>query len=137
MLRANADVTIYNKYLDPATKSDKYRRVVIYGVHWFGAEASNRVNTGRNAEDKAYISIPFSSSPGEQYVSPREYRDLEDKTGYFTIAPEDRIVKGAIDFEITGRVSELDKAYDAYTITAVECRDYGSSHLNHWAVTAK
>lgn len=136
-MMTNTSITVYNKYLDPVTRLDKYQRIFIQDVHWSGVDTAKRVQTGRNEEDKAYIVIPFTSVSGLQFVSPMEFQKLEDKAGYFTLAPEDRIVKGEIDFEITDRISELDKNYDSLVITAVDTRDYGSPHLKHWAVTAK
>lgn len=136
-MMTNTSITVYNKYLDPVAKLDKYQRVVIHDVHWSGVDTAKRVQTGRNEEDKAYIVIPFTSVSGLQFVSPLEFQKLEDKTGYFTLAPEDRIVKGDVPLEITGKVSDLDKAYEAMIVTAVDTRDYGSEHMKHWAVTAK
>jgi len=136
-MQTNADITIYNKYLDPVTQTDKYQRTVIKDVFWRSLEASIRVQTGYNAEDNAYIVIPLQVDREASYVTPKVFQSLEDKIGVFTLAPEDRIVKGEILLEITGRISDLDKAYEAYKITGVDTRDYGSRHLQHWAVTAK
>jgi len=135
-MMTNTSITVYNKYLDPVLKLDKYQRVVIQDVHWSGVDTAKRVQTGRNAEDKAYVVIPFTSTSELQFVPSIDFQRLQDKTGYFTLAPEDRIVKGEIEFE-TDRISELDKNYDSLVITAVDTRDYGSAHMKHWAVTAK
>lgn len=136
-MQTNADITIYNKYLDPLTMSSKYQRTVIRGVFWRSLEASIRVQTGHNTDDNAYIVIPLQVEREASYVTPKVFQDLEDRTGVFTLAPEDKIVKGEILLEITGRISDLDKAYEAYEITGVDTRNYGSRHLQHWAVTAK
>lgn len=133
----NTDITVYNKYLDPVTLTDKYRRIVINNVQWFVTETAKRVDTGRNADDKAYVIIPFTSALDEVFLTPYEYSNIEDRSGFFTLAPEDRIVRGIIDFEVTGRISDLDRAYEAYTITALDTRDFGNDHMKHWAVTAK
>jgi hypothetical protein len=133
----NTDITVYNKYTDPVTLTDKYRRTVIHNVQWFVTETAKRVDTGRNADDKAYVIIPFSSAQEDVFLTPFEYNSIEDKSGFFTLAPSDRIVRGIIDYEVTGRISELEKAYDTYTITALDTRDFGNDHMKHWAVTAK
>lgn len=136
-MMTNASITVYNRYLDPATRSDAYKRHVIHDVFFTGLEAAIRSQAGANKDDKVFISIPFSSVNPDECLEPIEYKKRVDKDGYFTLSPGDRVVKGEIDLEITGSVSELDKNYEAYTITSVSTRDYGSPHMRHWAVTAK
>lgn len=138
-MQTNSDITIYNKYLDPMTRNEGYNRTVIRDVFWTDIEASVRAQAGRNSDDTVYMAIPFRSIPaGLSFVRPKLYQDLEVCTGYFTLAPGDRIVKGEATLEITGsRISELDKAYEAYTLTSVSTRNFGSPHMHHWGVTAK
>lgn len=133
----NTGITVYNKYLDPATRTDAYKRVFIPRAYFTGIEATTRTQAGVNKEDKVLASIPFSAVDLESYLDPLSYKKAPNKDGYFTLSPGDRLVKGEIDLEITGSVSELDKNYEAYTITSVSTRDYGSPHMRHWAVTAK
>lgn len=138
-MQTNSSVTIYNKYLDPLTREEAYRRTVLKDVFWTDIEASVRAQAGRNSDDTVYMAIPFSSVPaGLSFVRPKLYQDLEDRSKYFTLAPGDRIVKGEVTLEIPGsRISELDKAYEAYTLTSVSTRNFGSPHMHHWGVTAK
>ncbi len=70
-------------------------------------------------------------------MTPKEFEKLEYKAGYFTLQEGDRVVKGAIDFEITGKISDLDKEYEAFTITSVDTKDFGSLYMRHWEVGAK
>lgn len=138
-MQTNSSVTIYNKYFDPVTRMDAYRRTVLHDVFWTDIEASVRAQAGRNSDDTVYMAIPFSSVPaGLSYVRPRLYAGLDDRTGYFTLADGDRIVKDEVTLEIQGSgISALDKAYEAFTVTSVSTRNFGSPHMHHWGVTAK
>lgn len=137
MMRTNADITIYNRYFDKETRLDKYQRTVLKGVFWDEVKAVNRIQSGLEDADKVTIIIPFSVTTDKKYVPPKAFDRLPDKTGYFTLQEGDRVVRGDINFEITGKVSDLDKEYEAYTITSVDTKDFGSPHMRHWEVGAK
>lgn len=136
-MRANADITIYNKYFDKASRLDKYQRTVLKGVFFDNKKAVNTIKSGMENADEAMIVIPFSVNSNKTYKNPIEFQKLIDKSNYFTLQEGDRVVKGDIDFEITGKLSELDKNYDAYTITSVDTKDFGSLRMRHWEVGAK
>lgn len=136
-MRGNADVTIYNRYFDKETRLDKYQRTVLYGVFWDERKAVNRLQSGLEDADKVTIIIPFTVTTDKKYVPPKEFEKLDDKSDYFTLQEGDRVVKGAVDFEITGKVSDLDKEYEAFTITSVDTKDFGSLHMRHWEVGAR
>ena len=137
MMRTNADITIYNRYFDKTTRLDKYQRTILYGVFWDERKAVNRLQSGLEGADKVTIIIPFTVATDKKYAPPKEFEKLEDKAGYFTLQEGDRVVKGAIDFEITGKVSDLDKEVEAFTIISVDTKDFGSFHMRHWEVGAK
>lgn len=137
MMRTNADITIYNRYFDKATRLDKYQRTILYGVFWDERKAVNRLQNSLEDADEVTIIIPFAVTADKRYVAPKEFEKLQDKSNYFTLQEGDRVVKGAVDFEITGKVSDLDKEYEAFTITSVDTKDFGSLHMRHWEVGAK
>lgn len=136
-MRTNADITIYNRYFDFETRLDKYQRTVLKGVFWDEKKAVNTIQSGLESADSVFIAIPFQVSSDKQYLSPKEFEKAEDRSKYFTLQEGDRIVKGNIDFEIISKVSDLDKEYEAFTITSVDTKDFGSSHMRHWEVGAK
>lgn len=136
-MRTNADITIYNRYFDKATRLDKYQRTVLKGVFWDERKAINRLQSGLEDADEVSIIIPIRVAIDKKYVPPKEFEKLPDKTGYFTLQEGDRVVRGDIDFEITGKVSDLDKEYEAFTITSVDTKDFGSLHMGHWEVGAR
>ena len=137
MMRTNADITIYNRHFDKATRLDKYQRTILYGVFWDERKAVNRLQSGLEDADEVTIIIPFTVAADKKYVPPKEFEKLLDKSNYFTLQEGDRVVKGAVDFEITGKASDLDKEYEAFTITSVDTKDFGSLHMRHWEVGAK
>lgn len=132
----NANVTIYNKHFDKATRMDKYYRTVIEGVFWDDKKATNRLQSGLENADEVLLIIPFDYNSSKKYITPVEYKKMEDVTEYFTIQEGDRIVKGDIGFEIS-KPTDLDREYEAFTITSVDTKDFGSSHMRHWEVGAK
>ena len=136
-MRTNGSMTIYNKYFDKATRLDKYQRTVLNNVFWEDKKAYNRLQSGLTDADEVSIIIPFKVSSDKQYVSPREFGRLEDKSNHFTLQEGDRIVKGDIDFEIDGKISDLDREYEAFTITSVDTKDFGSMHMRHWEVAGR
>jgi len=137
-MQTNCNITIYNKYLDPVKRLDVYQKVFIENVFWTDARGATRPQGGLATEDKVYIAIPFTSSPEDSiYVEPKAFLELADKSGHYTLAPGDRIVQEYVDLEITGKISDLDRAYDAYTISNVDTRSLGSEHMRHWGVSAK
>jgi len=136
-MHTNTDITIYNKYFDKETRTDKYQRTVIQDVFWEERKAYNRLKSGLESADKVLVLIPFTNIPNRQYLTPKEFRKVGSKENYFTLAEEDKIVRGEIYFEIEGKLSDLDKKYEAFTITSVDTHDYGSYYMRHWEVGAK
>lgn len=133
----NANITIYNKYLDEATRLDKYKRTTIKNVFFDEKKATNRLQSGLESADHVLLLIPFDYTSQSNYVSPREFEELEDKNNYFTLKTGDKIIKGDIDYEINRKISELDELYETFTITSVDTKDFGSSHMRHWELGAK
>ncbi|WP_035293785.1 DUF6751 family protein [Clostridium sp. KNHs214] len=114
VLFKNADITIYNKYYDAANDVDKYQMTVIKGVNWQGKRNGTVSDKGLLLADSTLIFIDKL----DNYVSPKRFARLNDteRTNYFTLAPGDKIVKGKINFEITGikpyRVADLENEFD-------------------------
>ncbi len=134
----NTDITIYNKYTDPTTRAEKYQRTVVSDVVWQGAKASSAANGGLLASNSAAIYIPMVR--GTQYVKPIAWQALVTKTGKWTLAEGDVIVKGIVTDEITGgtTMTTLKATYDdVLTITSVDTMDQGSANMQHWQVGAK
>lgn len=115
VLFKNADITIYNRYTDAASGVDKYQRTVIKDVNWQGKRNATVSDKGVLLANSTLVFIDKL----ENYVSPKRFKKLsdEERPKYFTFNSNgDKIVKGEVDFEITGvkpfRIADLDNEFD-------------------------
>ena len=114
VLFKNSDITIYNRYHDNSLGADMYQRTVVKGVNWQGKRNGTVSDKGLLLADSTLIFVDKL----DNYVSPKRFAKLsdEDRVKYFTFAPMDKIVKGSVEFEITGvkpyRISDLDNEFD-------------------------
>jgi IMP dehydrogenase/GMP reductase len=135
-MRTNANITIYNKYVDPETLSEKYQRHQIVAIAWESRKAVNVIRSGGYIEaDRAALYIPFRR--GEYYQGPIAWQALVDKSGFWTLQQGDFVVKGLVTDEIsdTFTITDLSRKYDdVFTISSIDTMDQGSPHLHHWQV---
>lgn len=114
VLFKNADITIYNRYADVASGVDKYQRTVIKGVNWQSKRNGTVSDKGLLLADSTLIFVDKL----DNYVSPKRFARLQplEREKYFALAVGDKIVKGEVDFEITGikpyRISDLENEFD-------------------------
>lgn len=138
-MRTNADLTIYNRYIDTETRTEKYQRGAVVGVAWEDRKAANSLATGGNiAADQARVFIPFQR--GLNHVKGREWQNLSYKTGRWTLQVGDVIVRGLILDEIGDgfTLSMLKAKYDdVLVISSIDSMDSGSGAMRHWQVGAK
>lgn len=131
-MQTNVDCTIYNKYL--VGRVETWQRVQIADVHW----EQRHAREGNQDNDFTLVFIPFAR--GANYLKPREWQ-ASSKTGNWTLQIGDVIVKGLVDDELvvgTFTLSDLKRTYDdVLVIASVDTRDYGSSNMQHWEVTAR
>jgi len=110
----NADITIYNRYYDLANDVDRYQRTVIKGVNWQGKRNGTVSDKGLLLADSTLIFIDKL----DNYVSPKRFAKLttEERLNHFTLNIGDKIVKGEVDFEVTGikpfRIADLESEFD-------------------------
>ena len=137
-MKTNAQATIYNKAIDPATRSEVYFRTVLSEVYWENRRAVNKLSSGGDlAADKVLVLIPMAL--GENHLAPLAWQALEDKSGKWTLQTGDLIVRGVVLEEITGEftVSDLKRKYDdVLAIKSVDRMDTGSARVRHWQVGA-
>ena len=114
VLFINANITVYNKYYDFMAGYDMYQRTVIKDVDWQGKRNATVTNNGLLMVDSVLVIIDKL----ENYISPKQFAKLTDteRVNYFTLAIDDKVVKGEIDFEITGikpyRLANLENNFD-------------------------
>jgi hypothetical protein len=128
----NANITIYNKYLD--ARAEKFQRTVVFNCVWQGVSAISRFKEQIPA-NTILIMIPFSS--GLDYQEPKAWQD--DKTGW-TLQEGDVIVRGMITDEITTQygIRHLYAEHQSVVrIASIAAMDEGSPRVQHWEVQAK
>lgn len=114
VLFRNANITVYNKYYDFMTGYDMYQRTVIKDVDWQGKKNATVTNNGLLMVDSVLVIIDKLDT----YISSKQFAKLTDteRVNYFTLAIDDKVVKGEIDFEITGlkpnSIADLENSYD-------------------------
>jgi hypothetical protein len=145
-VRTNADLTIYNKHV--AGGVEAWQRAQIQAVAWENRKGANVLRAGGNiAADQAAVYIPFAR--GDNYLAPRAWQALADKTGKWTLQVGDFIVKGLVEDDVHGEIedsppvpaftiSDLKAKYDdVLQVTSVDTMDSGSLSIRHWQLGAK
>ena len=142
-------VTIYNKYVDPTNQRTSWFRTVVHNCFW---KAENIVfsmgrygvsTIGVLTENKTIICrIPQS----ENYVGKSGWKELEDKSGKFTLADGDIIVLGEVsdtidDYTPGLRHTDLISKYKAYD-ECLEIANYVDNvhegvNLKHYRIVGK
>lgn len=152
-------VTIYNAHVDEKKMVTEYNITVIEpdqahpdkpGVFLDISKASNVLRSGMSGADAATLYIPFASRAvngltGEvqQFVKPKEYDALEDKSGFWTLRESGGsssvscfFVKGRVVLEASFQT--LNNRYDdVYRVSSVDTKDFGSPELQHWEIGGK
>ncbi len=130
------NVTLFNKYYDRENDTDVYLRSFLLSVDWQGARAVNVGDKGLTTADYTEIFI-WPDSCDKEFIKPKAFDQLEDKTNYFTLNAGDIVVKGIIDFDLTNtNLKTLKNTYDdVLTITSVV--DLIDSTMPHWEIGAK
>ena len=111
ILNPNSDITIYNTYYDEDDEDiKKYQKTIIRDVNWQQKTESTVSDKGMLIANSTLIFM----NKLDNYISPKKFLKLssDERKNYFTLAPGDRIVKGAVDFIVTGR--------NPYSITNLE-----------------
>ena len=112
----DATVTIYNKFVDPQTQLVTWYSTTVENCFW--KDVGSKILVGNVTLDGNYIicRIPVN----EQYLDPGEWKDTPSyyRADYFTIQPDDILIKGAvtdtIDEGVSGnRATDLIKKYKA------------------------
>ena len=134
VLFRNADITIYNKYYDNDLGYDLYQRTVIKGVNWQGKCYATVTDKGLLMAD----SIRIILDKVDKYISPKQFAKLtdEERIKYFTLGIADKIVKGQINFEITGvkpySIANLESNFND-VVSIMSARPLS----DHWEVEGK
>ena len=94
----NTTVTIYNKYVDTQTDLVSWFRHTVDGCFW--KYAGNTVNIGQTILETKDIVCRIPEQ--EDFLERYQWENLpnDEMDNYFSLAPEDIIVKGEVEDEI-------------------------------------
>nr|DAZ72420.1 MAG TPA: hypothetical protein [Caudoviricetes sp.] len=115
------EITIFNKIENDDETT--YHKTNLKNVIWYGTDNINLLGKGIVNSDDINIVIPLESLSDYKKVS--EFNELDDKSNFFTLQKEDKIVKGVAD-DIKS-VKELSKYENVVTIKGIEENLFGSS----------
>ena len=93
-------ITIFNKVVDPATQRVSWYKTVVENCFW---KASNDIyNMGRYGVSALGIRVETKEiicriPKDDRFLPKNEWRELSDKTDYFTLANGDIIILGEVD----------------------------------------
>ena len=142
-MMTNADITVYNRQFDKAQDKYIYLRTYLKGVNWQDSKGIRIAESGVVSDDRTRIFIPLDvDAEDKQYKKPKTYKRMDDKSLFYTLDNEDIVVKGVIDFDLTGNpgenVSSLQAKYDdVMVITKVIDNRYGSRTIQHFELEVK
>ena len=134
-MRTNCAMTLYNKVI--VAGAETYRRTPIVAVTWENRKQANVLRSGLIAADSVTVYVPLSVCAN--YVKPKAFLALAVKTGKFTFAVGDYIVKGLVADEITTAftITMLKAAHDdCVRISSVDTMDEGSARMRHFQLGA-
>ena len=142
-MMTNADITVYNRQFDKVQDKYIYLRTYLTGVNWQDSKGIRIAESGVVSDDRTRIFIPLDvDAEDKQYKKPKTYKRMDDKSLFYTLDNEDIVVKGIIDFDLTGNpgenVSSLQAKYDdVMVITKVIDNRYGSRTIQHFELEVK
>lgn len=119
-MKPNADLTIYHKGVNAATRSESWTIAHVFRVFWEENRAANVIKSGLLEADRVTVYVPFSRG------------DVSAQVG-------DVIVRGLVNDVISSSftISDLREKYpESATVRSVDRMDRGSLHLRHWQIGA-
>lgn len=136
----NADITLYNKCYDPATRADKWYRTYIKGVSCKNAHQVAVSREGLSAANEGRIRIPLHADTEDKTYADHS-RFATDPVGHWTLKEGDVIAIGLINYDMnTEGVKGLASACPEF-LTILSFSDNRDSRcserMQHWRVNAK
>lgn len=129
-MKTNTGMTIYNKYTNSTTKVVTYKKHYIENVFWDDSLGVN-LNHGYDEADKVNIFIPKYKNNITNYVDKKNYNG----TGW-TFQEGDIIIKGNCTFVEIDGIKDLSN-YNAFKITAIDDKDFGTYNMQHFEIRGK
>lgn len=110
----NGTITLLNKLKrkDSTTGLDVWFKTIIKDCVYKKDKISNVSNTVISMGEEYTILIPFTGG----YMPYKEWKNLADKTGYYTLSNQDVIILGEVTEEVTANnITEIKNAYEPNT----------------------
>ena len=114
--------TVFNKIYDTEYRKYILQPTVIEGIFWQEEVGTGRSQNGLHEENEVHIFIPFAAKATRTFGGEENFQ--KSPTAYFTLCPQDKIMRGI-------------SSGKSLTILSVHTYDYGSEGLKHWEVVAK
>lgn len=133
-MNTNADITIINKWYNPATRLDEWRKTQIQGVNWHGSQAVAAGDNGLVSANRYVIRVPIDAAPADKtWIHPEEFaakaKDVLDE--FWTLRNGDYIVRGLVDADIS---SPKEIPGEHFVVTGWSDNRRGSPATQHWRV---
>lgn len=110
----NGTITLLNKLKrkDSTTGLDVWFKTIIKDCVYKKDKISNVSNTVISMGEEYTILIPFTGG----YIPYKEWKNLADKTGYYTLSNQDVIILDEVTEEVTANnITEIKNAYEPNT----------------------
>jgi hypothetical protein len=136
----NADITIYNKWYNRATRLDEWKRVQIKGVELYGGRAVTVTDHGLQTANIYTVRIPAASGPsGRAFVLPEDWAGTSSDAlaQFWTLQAGDIVVRGLVNDDITRAADVTGKYSECFTMTGWRDNRRGSPAVQHWRVDGK
>lgn len=124
-------ITLYNHYREGRT--DRWKRTVLHGVQWTQKTVRTASNNGSVVvTTETNITIPDRDG----YAKPLDFAQAADKSGLWTLAPDDLVLLGESIVEVVNEVTTDDLCtLGVVTVRSVEDNTL-RPRLKHWKVVA-
>lgn len=132
----DVDITIYTRKAhksDPV--QDKWVKVHISGVSWYGGQGVRVHQSGLEAEDGYKVRIPENKMP-KGYMPPTRYAASGNSENW-TVKNGDIVVRGILEDEITSPKDITGKYDDVFIATSWKDNRRGPAMARHMLIEGK
>mgnify|MGYP006926997070 FL=1 len=122
------DITIINKFFDKSIKKNVYK---LHGVKGFWSSNNGiTISDTQLLKSNGLIVRILMSEDG--YVSPNDYEGDENT---WTLKNDDYLVKGIV--EKIDSINDIVNSFECMKISNISIKDYGSSDMQHFAISGE
>ena len=134
MRLCNDTITVINAAYDEANDKDVYLATVLQDCSWFLRDNAAVERSGLKNASTVVVRIPADNPKSGEYVDPKTYAGLSDKSGHWTLQAGDVVVKAAVTGSELSPKSVAAAFSDTVTILSVT-DNRRAPNAPHWKVT--